>query len=258
MKKNSPVKKTKQTQQTDASDHPTSFAIDHDYHKGVSPDDFKHSYINNLKYRLVKEEETATNYDRFLSLAYGIRDRLVENWVSTQRVYRSQKVKRVYYFSLEFLIGRTLGNSILNLRIEKNLLKAMDEFGLKLEEVRDAELDAGLGNGGLGRLAACFLDSLATLEIPAYGYGIRYDYGIFRQKIVRGYQVEEPDEWLAKEHPWEISRPEYTYRVRFGERWFNGPPGMENWYLTGWTQRMCWPRLMTPRFRAMEIRRSTT
>ncbi len=216
MKKNSPVKKTKQTQQTDASDHPTSFAIDHDYHKGVSPDDFKHSYINNLKYRLVKEEETATNYDRFLSLAYGIRDRLVENWVSTQRVYRSQKVKRVYYFSLEFLIGRTLGNSILNLRIEKNLLKAMDEFGLKLEEVRDAELDAGLGNGGLGRLAACFLDSLATLEIPAYGYGIRYDYGIFRQKIVRGYQVEEPDEWLAKEHPWEISRPEYTYRVRFG------------------------------------------
>jgi starch phosphorylase len=189
--------------------------IGHDYHKGTSPADFRHSYENNLKYRLVKEADTATNYDRFLSLAYGIRDRLVENWVSTQRIYRAQKVKRVYYFSLEFLIGRTLGNSILNLKVEHNLAKALHELGLNLEEVREAELDAGLGNGGLGRLAACYLDSLATLEIPAYGYGIRYDYGIFRQKIVRGFQVEEPDEWLAMEHPWEISRPEYTYRVKF-------------------------------------------
>jgi starch phosphorylase len=211
MKKNSKVPKTKSS--FVSTDQPP---IDHDYHKGVSPEDFLHSYHNNLKYRLMKEEETATNYDRFLSLAYGIRDRMVENWVSTQRVYRSQKVKRVYYFSLEFLIGRTLGNSILNLQIEKNLLQALDELGLHLEEVREAEVDAGLGNGGLGRLAACYLDSLATLEVPAYGYGIRYDYGIFRQKIVRGFQVEEPDEWLSKEHPWEIARPEYTYRVKFG------------------------------------------
>jgi len=187
-----------------------------DYHKGTRPEDFVLSYQNNLKYRLVKESDTATSYDRYLSLAYGIRDRLVENWVATQKAYRAQKVKRVYYFSLEFLIGRTLGNSILNLQVEDSVNKALDELSLKLEDLREDEVDAGLGNGGLGRLAACFMDSLATLEIPAYGYGIRYDYGIFRQKIVRGFQVEEPDEWLSKEHPWEIARPEYTYRIRFG------------------------------------------
>lgn len=190
--------------------------LDSASHVGIKPEDFKASFKDKLKYRLVKDPSNATDYDRYLSIAYAIRDRLVENWVSTQKTYREHKAKRVYYFSLEFLIGRTLGNSIINLQVYDNVSKALADLGLDLEELREVETDAGLGNGGLGRLAACFMDSLATLEIPAYGYGIRYDYGIFRQKIVRGYQVEEPDEWLSKEHPWEVARPEYTYRIKFG------------------------------------------
>jgi len=185
-------------------------------HKGLRVEDFKQSFLENLKYRLVKEAVTATDYDKYLSLAYAVRDRQVENWVATQRAYREKKVKRVYYLSLEFLIGRTLGNSIINLQVEDNVTKALADLGTSLEEMREVEIDAGLGNGGLGRLAACFMDSLATLGIPAYGYGIRYDYGIFRQRIERGYQVEEPDEWLSRENPWEKVRPEYAYRVRFG------------------------------------------
>ncbi|HVM33031.1 MAG TPA: glycogen/starch/alpha-glucan phosphorylase [bacterium] len=203
MKKNDP--KSKSAPKADA-----------DYHKGTRVEDFVLSFQNNLKYRLIKEPATATDYDRYLSLAYGVRDRLVENWVATQDAYRTQKVKRVYYLSLEFLIGRTLGNSIVNLQVDDKVARAMETLGYDLEELREVEIDAGLGNGGLGRLAACFIDSLATLQIPAYGYGIRYDYGIFRQKIVHGYQVEEPDEWLAFEHPWEKARPEYCYRVKFG------------------------------------------
>jgi glycogen phosphorylase len=189
---------------------------EYELHKGIRTEDFVKSFEENLKYRLVKEAGTATDYDRYLSLAYSIRDRLVENWVLTQKTYRVKKVKRIYYFSLEFLIGRTLGNSIINLEVMENVAKALHDLGLSLEDIREAEIDAGLGNGGLGRLAACFMDSLATLGIPAYGYGIRYDYGIFRQKIVRGYQVEEPDEWLSREHPWEVARPEYTFRIKFG------------------------------------------
>ena len=191
-------------------------AAELELYKGIRSEDFAQSFQENLKYRLIKEPATATDYDRFLSLAYAIRDRLVENWMYTQKTYREKKAKRVYYFSLEFLIGRTLGNSVINLQVEDNVSKALEGLGLTLEELREVEIDAGLGNGGLGRLAACFLDSLATLEVPAYGYGIRYDYGIFRQKIVRGYQVEEPDEWLSLENPWEKARPEYTYRIKFG------------------------------------------
>ena len=209
MKKNNSAKAAKRhAESKDASEF--------ELYKGTRAEDFKHSFQENLKYRLVKESETATDYDRYLSLAYAIRDRQVENWVATQKTYRTQKVKRVYYLSLEFLMGRTLGNSVINLQVEDRVSKALRDLGLNLEELREAEIDAGLGNGGLGRLAACFMDSLATLGIPAYGYGIRYDYGIFRQKIVRGYQVEEPDEWLSKENPWEKSRPEYTYRIQFG------------------------------------------
>ncbi len=185
-------------------------------HAGLGSNDFKNSFQDNLKYRLIKDPQTATDYDRYLSMAYTIRDRLVENWVDTQKAYRHQKAKRVYYLSLEFLMGRTLGNSVINLQVEDSVSKALHELGLSLEEIRETEIDAGLGNGGLGRLAACFVDSMATLGIPAYGYGIRYDYGIFRQKIVRGYQVEEPDEWLSMENPWEKARPEYKYRVKFG------------------------------------------
>jgi starch phosphorylase len=189
---------------------------DVDSHRGVRYQDFMASFQDKLRYQLVKEPTMATDYDKYLSISYAIRDRLVENWVSTQKTYRHNKVKRVYYLSLEFLIGRTLGNSVINLEAYDPVAKALAELGMDLEQVREAETDAGLGNGGLGRLAACYMDSLATLEIPAYGYGIRYDYGIFRQKIIRGYQVEEPDEWLSKANPWEISRPEYTYRIKFG------------------------------------------
>lgn len=208
MKKNNSVKTSRR--------NPPPQNAEFELYKGLRVEDFKLSFEENLKYRLIKEPGTATDYDRYLSLAYAIRDRLVENWMATQKAYRENKVKRVYYFSLEFLIGRTLGNSVLNLQVEENVSKALHDLGLTLEELREVEIDAGLGNGGLGRLAACFMDSLATLEIPAYGYGIRYDYGIFRQKIVRGYQVEEPDEWLSMENPWEKARPEYAYRIKFG------------------------------------------
>jgi len=211
------MKKTKDTPKKRKDDVLKS-ELDIESHRGFRHEDFMASFQDKLKYQLVKDTSTATAYDRYLSISYAIRDRLVENWVSTQKTYRQNKVKRVYYLSLEFLIGRSLGNSIINLQAFDGVTKALAELGMKLEEVREAETDAGLGNGGLGRLAACFMDSLATLEIPAYGYGIRYDYGIFRQKIVRGYQVEEPDEWLSKANPWEISRPEYTYRIKFGGR----------------------------------------
>ncbi len=184
----------------------------------AGPQRIRDSFVRNLKYRLVKESDTSTEYDRYLSLAYALWERLVENWLATQKAYHEKKAKRVYYLSLEFLMGRTLGNTVVNLREEDHVVKALEELGLKLEELREMEPDAGLGNGGLGRLAACFLDSLATLQVPAYGYGIRYDYGIFRQKIVHGNQVEEPDEWLNRTNPWEVSRPEYTFRIKFGGR----------------------------------------
>lgn len=178
--------------------------------------DLIQAFRNNLRFRMVKEENTATLYDRYLALAYELRDRLVENWLLTQRTYQQKKVKRVYYLSLEYLMGRMLGNTMINLKLEGPVQEAINELGYSLEDLREAEPDAGLGNGGLGRLAACFLDSMATLGIPSLGYGIRYDYGIFRQKILKGCQVEEPDEWLARENPWEVARPEYTYRIRFG------------------------------------------
>ena len=188
-------------------------------HTGITAADIKKSFWDNLKYRLVKEDETATEYDLFLSLAYAIRDRLVENWVATQKFYRTRKVKRVYYLSLEFLIGRTLGNSIINLQVEENVAKALQDMGFSLEDLREAEIDAGLGNGGLGRLAACFLDSLATLGVPADGYGIRYDYGIFqpenRERIPGGRAGRVDD---ARTYPWEVARPEYTFRIQFGGR----------------------------------------
>ena len=146
---------------------PDSLEIEN--HAGLGSNDFKNSFQDNLKYRLIKDPQTATDYDRYLSMAYTIRDRLVENWVDTQKAYRHQKAKRVYYLSLEFLMGRTLGNSVINLQVEDSVSKALHELGLSLEEIRETEIDAGLGNGGLGRLAACFVDSMATLGIPAYG-----------------------------------------------------------------------------------------
>lgn len=175
----------------------------------------KESFLRHRHYSLAKDEYTATDYDNFLSLAYTVRDMLFDRWIKTQQTYYNKDVKRVYYLSLEFLMGRTLGNALVNLGIEKEAEVAMKELGLDIAELREEEKDAGLGNGGLGRLAACFLDSMATLGMAGYGYGIRYDYGIFNQKFVNGYQVEEPDDWLKLGYPWEIERCEFQLRVRF-------------------------------------------
>lgn len=152
----------------------------------------------------------------YTSLALALRDRLVERWKQTQAAYEEQDCKRTYYLSLEFLMGRALGNAMLNLDVEARTSDALRNLGLVLEEIANQEHDAGLGNGGLGRLAACFLDSCATLQLPVVGYGLRYEYGMFRQKINNGYQVEEPDHWLRNGNPWEIERPEFTVRVKFG------------------------------------------
>lgn len=157
-------------------------------------------------------------YHLYEALAMTLRDRLMDRWKSTHYSYRKHGCKRGYYLSLEFLMGRTLGNAMLNLGVTDETQKALHDLGLELEEIVEMEPDAGLGNGGLGRLAACFLDSCATLQFPVMGYGIRYEYGIFRQEIKNGEQVEEPDHWLTRGNPWELQRPEFTQRIRFGGR----------------------------------------
>jgi starch phosphorylase len=171
-----------------------------------------------LRYTQAKTPETATPRDQYEAFAHCVRDRIIERWIETQTAYRKQKVKRVHYLSLEFLIGRLLGNNVINLKMDEICRKALAEEGIDWNSLRDFEVDAGLGNGGLGRLAACFLDSMSTLNLAGMGYGLRYDYGIFKQRIVDGQQVEEPDHWLKDGCPWEISRPEYTQIVHFGGR----------------------------------------
>ncbi len=182
---------------------------------GRDVESLKKSFIHHLEYSLAKDEYSATDHDRFQSLALLARDRMVERWIETQQAYYREDAKRVYYLSLEFLMGRALGNSLINSGIYEEAGHALRELGCDLEEIRESEWDAGLGNGGLGRLAACFLDSMATLELPAYGYGIRYEYGIFFQQILQGWQVETPDNWLRYGNPWEFERPEYLYPVKF-------------------------------------------
>ena len=176
---------------------------------------FKKSFLDHRLYSLGKDEYSATKYDNFQALCFVVRDMMIEKWIKTQQTYYNVDAKRVYYLSLEFLMGRTLGNSLTNLCVYDECDKALKELDLNLDDLREEEVDAGLGNGGLGRLASCFLDSMATLGLPAYGYGIRYDYGIFNQKIVDGYQVEEPDNWLKNENPWEFKRTENQMLVRF-------------------------------------------
>jgi len=158
------------------------------------------------------------NHYRYQALAYTIRDHLMEGWKNTKDAYEEEGGKRAYYLSLEFLMGRALGNAILNLGLNKETEQALHDLGMCLEEKIEREKDAGLGNGGLGRLAACFVDSCATLQLPVTGYGIRYEYGMFRQKIVNGYQLEEPDHWLRNGNIWEIERPEYIQAIHFGGR----------------------------------------
>ena len=162
-----------------------------------------------------KDEHTATPLDRFFAVAYSVRDHLMNRWIETQQSYYKADAKRVYYLSLEFLMGRALGNNLLNLGLYEPMRAALKDLGLELSDLLENEIDAGLGNGGLGRLAACFLDSMATLSLPAYGYGIRYEFGIFDQDIRNGYQVEKPEEWLRFGNPWEFARPEYQVPVGF-------------------------------------------
>ena len=175
-----------------------------------------HSFTNHLLYSLAKDQYSATARDRFMSLAFTVRDRLIERWISTQQRYYKKDAKRVYYLSAEFLMGRALANNLINLGLYETARDGLKMLNLDIADVLEEEVDAGLGNGGLGRLAACFLDSMATLDIPGYGYGIRYEFGMFDQEVKDGWQLERPDEWLRLGNPWEIPRPEYGAPVRFG------------------------------------------
>jgi starch phosphorylase len=178
----------------------------------------RRSLGNRLVYSIGKDPITATTRDWFLTTAHVVRERLIERWMETMRSYYRADTKRVYYLSLEFLTGRTLSNSLLNLGFYDACRDALAELELAYDEIAGIEPDAGLGNGGLGRLAACFLDSMATLSLPGYGYGIRYEYGMFRQHIDQGWQVEQPDHWLRYGNPWEFPRPEVLFPVKFGGR----------------------------------------
>ena len=177
---------------------------------------FKKSVLYNVKTLYRKTLEEATPQQIFQAVSYAVKDQIVENWMETQKAYEKEDPKMVYYMSMEFLMGRALGNNMINLQEYGPIKEAMEELGFDLNFVEDQEPDAALGNGGLGRLAACFLDSLATLGYPAYGCGIRYRYGMFKQEIRDGYQVEVPDNWLADGNPFELRRPEYAKIVKFG------------------------------------------
>lgn len=188
------------------------FFTDHEESSSFS---LKNQLYENLEFRLVKDRNTITPEDTYRATALSVRDLLIKNWLRTQHNYYKNDVKRVYYLSLEFLMGRLLSNALINLGNYQESEQILKNMGFDLESIKEIEHDMGLGNGGLGRLAACFLDSMATLELPAFGYGIRYEYGIFQQEIINGYQVEKPDNWLRIGSPWEIIRPEYTYKVKF-------------------------------------------
>lgn len=182
---------------------------------GFDSKSIKRSLANRLIYAIGKDRFTAQCRDWFHAMAYVARDRLMDRWMETMRSYYREDSKRVYYLSLEFLMGRSLSNSLMNMGIMSECTEALHEMELSLDRIMELENDAALGNGGLGRLAACFLDSLATLQLPGYGYGIRYEYGMFHQHIEDGRQIEHPDNWLRYGNPWEFPRPEVLFPVRF-------------------------------------------
>ena len=182
----------------------------------ISKEEFKKSIIENVKNQYRRTIDEATPQQIFQAVSYAIKDVIIDDWIATQKQFDETGAKKVYYLSMEFLIGRALGNNIINLGAKKAVKEALEELGFDLNAIEDQEPDPALGNGGLGRLAACFLDSLATLGYPAYGCGIRYHYGMFKQKIQDGYQVEVPDEWLKNGYPFELRRPEYATEVKFG------------------------------------------
>ena len=184
-------------------------------YRSMDRDGLIESIANHLEFSQCKNRFTAEDFDVYRSFALSVRDRLVEFWNDTQQTYLKKKCKQVNYFSLEYLIGRSLNNNLLNLGISQAGEDAIRKIGYDLEELQELEHDAGLGNGGLGRLAACFMESMATLQLPAHGYGIRYEFGIFKQQFENGAQVEAPDNWLEEGYPWEIPRWEVVYPVHF-------------------------------------------
>ena len=178
--------------------------------------EFQQDVRDNVKRLYRKTVEEASEQQLFQAVSYAVKDQIIDNWLATQEQYKKDDPKTVYYMSMEFLMGRALGNNLINLTSYKEVREALDEMGINLNVIEDQEPDAALGNGGLGRLAACFLDSLASLGYAAYGCGIRYKYGMFKQKIKDGYQVETPDNWLKDGNPFEVRRDEYAKEVRFG------------------------------------------
>jgi starch phosphorylase len=204
-------------QRTPSSLRPTHIEIRvEDDRTGMDVLTLRRALLDHLYYTLSKSEETATRHDWYVALSHMVRDRLVHRWIKTNQAYDAADAKRVYYLSAEFLPGRLLGNNLINVGLYEKVRMVLKEIGLELSDLLEEEPDQGLGNGGLGRLAACFLDSMATLGIAGYGYGIRYEFGIFHQEIKDGRQVEHPDEWLKFGNPWEIERPESTVPVYFG------------------------------------------
>ncbi|MEW6127169.1 MAG: glycogen/starch/alpha-glucan phosphorylase [Acidobacteriota bacterium] len=198
-----------------------------------SVDGFENSLIRHARYLIGKEWQDLSGYERFQVVAMSVRDRLVDRMIETKQRYKQSDAKRLYYLSMEFLMGRLLGNNLINLGVMEACREALIRYGVDLEEVREEEPDAALGNGGLGRLAACFLDSLATLNMPGYGYGINYEYGLFKQEIKNGYQKEEPDHWLVYGTPWEIRRPDESCFIPVYGR-IDGAQGNEFQYEPNW------------------------
>ena len=186
------------------------------YNPRFEKDVFKRDVRNNVKTLFRKEVEEATPQQLFQAVSYAVKEAIIDDWLATQKQYEKDDPKTVYYMSMEFLLGRALGNNLINMTAYKEVKEALEEMGIDLNVIEDQEPDPALGNGGLGRLAACFLDSLATLGYASYGCGIRYRYGMFKQKIRDGYQVEAPDNWLKDGSPFELRRPEYAKEVRFG------------------------------------------
>ncbi|MEK9628170.1 MAG: glycogen/starch/alpha-glucan phosphorylase [Nitrospinota bacterium] len=189
-----------------------------DWADETSVEALKKSFEFHLKYSLADDTLSATKRDLYTSLALSVRDRLIKKWLDCQHSYYENDSKRVYYLSMEFLIGRLLNHSLINLGFYDEFSQALKELGYDLGELEEMEIEAGLGNGGLGRLASCFMESLASLGVPVWGYGIRYEFGIFYQKIINGYQVETADNWLRRGSPWEIPRPRFLYPVQFEGR----------------------------------------
>ncbi|HZL45326.1 MAG TPA: glycogen/starch/alpha-glucan phosphorylase [Opitutaceae bacterium] len=189
-----------------------------DIRTGLSPASIRRAFCDNLFFLQGRFPEVATPHDRFMALAYTVRDRLLQHWIRTAETYRERRSRTVCYLSAEYLLGPQLGSNLINLGVYGAVEQAMRDLGLNLEDIFEQEDEPGLGNGGLGRLAACFLDSMATLEIPSIAYGIRYEYGIFDQAIRDGWQVELADKWLRLGNPWEVARPELTFDVKLGGR----------------------------------------